>query len=343
MKKIFKLYNSNASFFNLIDGDNEVQQTKGFALLLSKSNLALENFFKIQKIISKIGVIDWAKIDNVIIDAEKTSKTTNHRADIMIRLYPNKKPFKLIIIEAKSLSKNISAKVAGKQLSEYKSKKAFEELTEFDTKDVLGLTLTKYEVPTNNKWIISLTWEDIIAFLFPLRKEEDILQDYFNFITNIKNAMKFYEKEVYSLPTQDWSNEILNKVYIYGCPNSGQHIIKHRPLFLTFRKSGGGEMEKLYKVEQIIIMNFNDDYQQLIEDNTYSESIRTKIRAYVEFMKEKGNWNNVLPSDEQQVFILSESTIELPHKPKPKSNNSFRSYYELAELLNQNKPILQKK
>ena len=50
-------------------------------------------------------------------------------------------------------------------------------------------------------------------------------------------------------------------------------------------------------------------------------------------MLKEGIWNS-LPNDDKQVFILSKKTIELPHKPKPKRNNSYRAYYELADLIN---------
>jgi hypothetical protein len=46
-------------------------------------------------------------------------------------------------------------------------------------------------------------------------------------------------------------------------------------------------------------------------------------------------WNdNEKPDEEKQFFILSEkNTIQLQHSPKPKKNNSFRAYYELADIL----------
>jgi hypothetical protein len=56
-------------------------------------------------------------------------------------------------------------------------------------------------------------------------------------------------------------------------------------------------------------------------------------------MKERGIWPE-LPNDEKQVFLLSDKTIALPHKPKPKRNNAFRAYYELAELLDQSKDFV---
>ena len=151
--------------------------------------------------------------------------------------------------------------------------------------------------------------------------------------TNLKGVMKFYEREVFSIPTVDWSNEALNKHFVYECPNSRKYLISQKPLYLTFRKSGGGEMEKLYKIEEIIILTFSEELKTFLEDESYSQPTRRKVENYVEFMKSKGLWDKGLPDDEKQVFILSERTISLPHNPKPKRNNSFRAYYRLADLL----------
>jgi hypothetical protein len=43
----------------------------------------------------------------------------------------------------------------------------------------------------------------------------------------------------------------------------------------------------------------------------------------------------------KQVFILSERTIDLPHSPKPRANNSFRAYYKLADLLDREMKIVE--
>ena len=46
MKSIFRLYNNlGASYFDLIEGDKETQQTKGLALILAKSEIARKAFF----------------------------------------------------------------------------------------------------------------------------------------------------------------------------------------------------------------------------------------------------------------------------------------------------------
>lgn len=343
MKKIFRLYNNlNSSFFDLIDGDKETQQTKGLGLLLAKSETALKNLLSIEKIHSKFGKINLTQIDQVIVNSELVSNLdTKYRADILIRLYLSNQPVKAIIIEAKSLNKNISAKSAAIQLENYLSKEAFKELQEFNPKDIFAITLTKYPAYLQQTNIISITWSDIIEkFYYSDKTEDSLLNDYFKFITNIRGSMKFYEKEVFSIPTADWSSNAINKFYVYECPNSGKYLIKNKPLYLTFRKSGGGEMENLYKIEEIILLNFKEELKAFLEDESYSIEIRQRVNNYVLFMQKNKIWGSTLPDDEKQVFILSEKTIKLPHKPKPQKNNSFRAYYDLADLLNQEKKIV---
>jgi hypothetical protein len=337
------LYNNiNSSFFDLIQGDKEAQQTKGLGLLLAKSEIALKSFLEIDKIKSKIGKIDWSNLNQVIVNSELISKTKNKfRADIVIRFYSSNKPIKVLVVEAKSASKNISAKSAANQLYKYISENIFEELNEFKEVDVHGITLTKYSSYLEQENFVSITWSDIVNKLYCVNRKDDVLlADYFNFITNIGGAMKFYEKEVFSIPTVDWSNEAVNKYSVYECPNSGRYLIKHKPLYLAFRKSGGGEMKKLYKIEDVIILTFSEEFKAFMEDESYSELTREKVKNYVEFMQRKGVWGDHLPTDEKQVFILSERTIDLPHYPKPRVNNSFRAYYKLADLLDREMKIV---
>lgn len=255
-------------------------------------------------------------------------------------MYSQNKPYKLVIIEAKSANKNIPAKLAANQLEQYKEVKAFKEFDEFKAEKIYGVTLTKYHEYLKQDWIAAISWDELFSkFYYADRTNEDILDDYFTFITSINGTMKFYEKEVFSIPTVDWSSSAINQFQVYECPNSGKYLIKNKPLFLTFRTTGGGEMEKLYKVEEIIILNFSEELIAFLEDENYPIATRNKVQGYAYFMKERGIWTE-LPNDEKQVFLLSDKTIALPHKPKPKRNNSFRAYYELAELLDQSKDFV---
>lgn len=163
--------------------------------------------------------------------------------------------------------------------------------------------------------------------------ETDFLSDYFNFLTNIRGTMKFYEREVYSIPTVSWSFEAIERFNVYECPNEGMYVIKYKPLFLAFRKSNGGMMEKLHPVETIIILNFKESYQAFLQDEqSYPVDIRERVKNYVDFMIGHGHWTD-LPPDTKQVFLLASHKIDLPKRPRPRVNNSFRTYYTLSDVL----------
>jgi len=136
--------------------------------------------------------------------------------------------------------------------------------------------------------------------------------------------------EVLSIPTAKETNELANEYpFIYECPNKGRYIVKSKPLYITFRKSGGGEMEKLFGIDEIIILNPKNDLDTFMKDDNYSTEVRERVKYYCEKIGvEKLN-------EEKQFFILSqENSILLPHKPKPKKrNNSYRAYYTLSYLL----------
>lgn len=336
MKNIFRLYSSiNSTYFDLISGDKETQQTKGLGLLLSKSETALKAFLEIPAIQSKIGEIDIKSLGRIIVNCELISKTENKfRADIVLRFYKDGQPFKALLIEAKSINKGTSVSATNSQIEGYIENEAFEELKVFGDNS-FGITLTKLPSYTTHNSLISITWEDIInAFYRVLPKQDNLLKDYFNFLTNIKGTMKFYEKEVISIPTRKASEKAINDFLIYECPNEGRYLIKSKPLYITFRKSGGGEMDKLFKVEEIIILNFHEDFETFMKDENYNIDHRNRVKGYVEYLIDNKLWID-LPKEDKQVFILSENFIELKDKPKPKNgNNSFRAYYELADLLN---------
>lgn len=335
MNKKFRLYQSiKSSYFDLISGDKETQQTKGLGLLLSKSEEALISFLNIKNIHSKLKKYDLNSVDELIVNCELVSRSENkYRADIVLRFYKSNKPYFALLIEAKSINKGVSVYQTNKQIENYIEGNVFEELIEFKS-DTYGVTLTKLPSIISHEYLISITWSDIIKCFYKKKSKKDsLLEDYFIFLTNIKGTMKFYEREVFSIPTVKWSSTAIDKFNVYECPNSGRYLIKQKPLFLTFRKSGGGEMEKLYKVENIIILNFSSDLNTFLKDENYDEDSRNKVKNYAEYMIEKGIWNK-LPEDEKQVFLLSDNTIELKNKPKPKRNNSFRAYYDLSSLLN---------
>lgn len=118
---------------------------------------------------------------------------------------------------------------------------------------------------------------------------------------------------------------------------AGRYVIK-KPLYLAFRKSGGGEMDRLYKIIDIVVLRPKDDLE-LFLNSDYDESLKENLREIIviswQNMK-KGIGKNGLPSDERQFIMLSkDDSIELKSPyPKPIRNNSFRAYYTLSEILN---------
>lgn len=336
-KITFRLYNQmHSSYFNLIKGDDETKQTKGLGIVLSKSEIALRAFLKMPKI--KDAKINLDKYDAVIVNCELVSKTDiKQRLDVLIRFFEKNVLKKTIIIEAKSSNKNISFLSAKSQLEGYLDNR-FQELDNVKENDLIKVVLTKYSGVSTDGDTISLAWDDIYTMLYQNRNQDELINDYFNFLTKINGTMKFYEKEVYSIPSAEWSSNAIEKLKIYECPNSGRYLIKQKPLYITFRKSGGGEMSKLYKIDDIIIFNPRNDYKVFLNSDDYTDEIKQKIENYVNYMRENNFWTEeILPDEEKQFFILSENdNIELKNNPKPEKNNSFRAYYKLSDLLTNN-------
>lgn len=334
MERSFRLYNRiNSSVFDLIAGDREVQQTQGLGLTLAKSDVALRAFLSIPKIRNFSDKFQVRKIDRLVVNCELISAERS-RADIVLRFYSKDQPLFAIVVEAKSVNKNRSPDAAMIQLQQYLTAHSFQELEEFKG-HCYGVSLTKFSSAKTLENIVSVSWEDVIETFFRNMQSDDtgLLSDYFNFLTNIRGTMKFYEREVYSIPTVSWSFEAIERFNVYECPNEGMYVIKYKPLFLAFRKSNGGIMERLHPVETIIVLNFKESYQTFLQDEeSYPADIRERVKKYVDFMISQGRWTE-LPSDTKQVFLLASHKIDLPKKPRPRVNNSFRAYYTLADVL----------
>ncbi len=178
-------------------------------LLLSKSSLALESFFILLKRSDKhVFIPELKTIHKIIIDCELKSPNNESRIDILIRLYTNKEPIAAYVIETKSAKVSTSIDIASYQLKAYIENGNFVELIPFQDK-LHGITLTKYAKYTHNHNFISITWMDIIEVFNEVLNSkkydgsDQLLNDYFKFITNINEGMKFYEKEVLSIPARE--------------------------------------------------------------------------------------------------------------------------------------------
>ncbi|BDH60310.1 hypothetical protein MTP04_04400 [Lysinibacillus sp. PLM2] len=336
----FRLYQSetskfNSSFFDLINGENETKQTKGLAYLLNISPELLKEFLSMKKIKESIKKSltnneyklflksDFAKIDAEMISVgiEKV------RRDITLTFYYKSLKVFVLIIEAKNikLGKNHKMEI---QLQKYIDPNYFQGDIHIPK---LVVSLTRYEQFFENPRFISITWEELIQILNKTIKSGSdetkalILKDYLNFITGVDKEMNFYEKEVLSVPAGKTFNEIA-KYNIHACPVSYNY---RDSLFITFRQKGG-VMERLYKVEKVIVIDPRSD--SMIEVVAESEPLyKERILSYIRERKSKYGFNH---DEEYRFYVLSEKEIiSLPHTPHPERNNSGPRYYSLSEIL----------
>jgi hypothetical protein len=331
MKQIFRTYSSlDASIFDLMSGTNEVKQTTGLAFLLSKDKDVLQAFFnlgEVRRIVNKVRIKDY---DKVVVHSELTS-VNRKRADITIQLYKNNKPAIALIIEAKSVKVNSSSKSVVQQLSGYLKADEFSDLRNFE---LYGCALTKNDLIIQDERITAIAWSRIFEMS---NSRKGLAVDYLKFVSKIKGAMKFYEKEVYSVPVGNTSELQYQYPNIYECPNEGKYVLQKKPLFMAFRKRLG-IMETLFGVDEILIMNPKTDYSSFMKNDSYTDETKKRVTDYCNSWWGEGNYDD----QEKQFFILSQTNqINLKHKPRPKRNNAFRAYYQLSELLNEDNIIVE--
>ena len=329
MKIQFRTYNDlKSTVFDLISGKSEVKQTLALGYLLANDLIFLTKFFKIKSIrkIFKIGNIN--KYSDIIIHTELISENKK-RIDIAILFYVNGNPDKALIIEAKSIKTKVSPIGIKNQIENYLFNEKFTSLNGF--KIIKGCSLTKNQLVINSKDIALLSWNELINILI---KSDELAKDYLNFLTKINGTMKFYEKEVYSIPAGDSYKYQYNYPFIYECPNEGKNFVSiKKPLYFAFRKEKG-IMEKLFGVNEIIVFNPKKDFEVFLSNPNYSNEIKKRIKDYCDDLWGEGKYDD----NEKQFFILSTTNqLELEHKPRPEKNNAFRAYYALSELLNKNK------
>lgn len=328
MKQIFRTYNSlNASIFDLLSGKTEVKQTTGLAFLLSNDKNVLQGFLNIGEIQRLIGKTKIQHYNKIIVHSELFSKN-RRRADVVIQLYKNNQPEFALIIEAKNAKIKSSSKSVVKQITEYLQPDEFIDLKDFK---LFGCALTKNDLIMHNPQITAVSWSTIFEML---NKKGGLAKDYLEYISRIKGTMKFYEKEVFSIPAGDSYKYQYSYPFIYECPNEGtQYTSMKKPLFMAFRKKMG-IMERIFGVEEIIIMNPKTDFNSFLNNKEYSNELKKRMTDYCNEYWGEDNYDD----SEKQFFILSQTNqIELKHKPRPPKNNAFRAYYKLSELLDENK------
>jgi hypothetical protein len=146
---------------------------------------------------------------------------------------------------------------------------------------------------------------------------------------------KLKEAEILSVAAGNTYEFILNHL-IHACPNDRDGF-RYRPsTFITFRKSKGGEMETVYQIESVIVLNPYDNNDANLAG--LDVSVATRIKGYI---KERlAKWEFSHPREHYRFYVLSkEGQIDLPHLPRPNVNNPGARYYSLAELQNGKKIV----
>lgn len=141
------------------------------------------------------------------------------------------------------------------------------------------------------------------------------------------------DRKVFSIPCNDWTQHVVNEFQLYEISNSGKDVLWYKPSYLTFRKKGFGEMENLLKIEKMMLLNFSEDLVLFLNDRSFSQVLRRRVKEYANYMLESGVWDK-LPEGEKLIFFLGSDKIELKNSPIPLKNNRRNRYFELNKLLN---------
>lgn len=307
----FRLYNKvNCSFFDLI-GHKEPDQTKSLGYLLAKSKIAMEAFLSLlcdrklcdRKSKKQLCSYKW------IVDCEERNDEKK-RADIIVRFYDEYIPVQAFLIEAKSATifSITNSENAASQIDRYKDL-----LKEFDNKTWL-ITLTNVRKEGGkNKNITQITWSILIDTLYKSKSQDELISDFINYFNSIQGAMNFYDKEVMSIPYGQ-SETAVKASKLYECPVAEKRNYAKRanskPLYITFREGGNkqGKMTKLFKVQDIIVLNFYDNptIEKIEELKKYAD-FKTRIEAY------KNNLRKPIDNGDKFVFILDDdNSFDLP-------------------------------
>lgn len=304
----YRLYNKvNCSLFDLI-GHDEPAQTKCLGYLLAKSSKAMEAFLELlypnNPKVKKLLKYKW------VVNCELRQPTVGAksvRADFIIRFYNGFNPELAIIIEAKSATSFSSASMSAiHQVMHYR--KMFTFLNAFSNIELVTLTnFISYSHSNGN--VIQIRWNDVISELYIKSQKEELITEFINYYNKIMGTMNFYDAEVLSIPAGR-TGSLIDKCYIYECPaqDKGQYAIraKSRPLYLTFRQGGNncGRMKKLYKIKDIIVLDFNDTL--MIDDID-------KSGKYKNF-KKRINCYGLKPNGLKYVFVLDDDlSFDLPY------------------------------
>lgn len=346
MLRLYQLGNTNyrSTFFDLIHGDTETKQTKGLSYLFSRYPKLIELLLKEVAYLTTHKFPDFIKgIDFVQVDAEMLSVGIKKiRRDITLSFFHGNTKKLVIIIEAKSVSTSVIQADITKQLREYLDPINFPQDADVP---MLGLTLTKYKVlHPSESGFFSLTWTDIVGLIKELiinekKRDEDvtIAEDFLDFINGVRKGMKYYEVEVLSVAAGK-TNQLTRNHFVHAFPHNTRGFSYKTPIYITFRSSGGGEMEFLYKTDEIIVLDpLSPSLNILLEG--IEKDFASRIKEYIS-ARIMGGYGFNHPGNYCFYNLSSKGMIHLKHLPKPQINNSGARYYTLAELLKGEKVVV---
>lgn len=349
MKTMLRLYHEgytdyHSTFFDLLHGDTETKQTKGLSYLFSRYPNLIQLFLKEVTRLTSNKYMEFKQgFDFVQVDAEMLSAGVKKiRRDITLSLFQGNTKKLVIIIEAKSVSASVQQKDISRQLESYLDPTNFPHDANVP---MLGVTLTKYKVlhPPENGFV-SLTWTDIIELINDVislekRKGEDvnIATEFIGFIKGVRKGMKYYEVEVLSVAAGK-TYELTKNYFVHACPHTAKGFSYKTPIYITFRSSGGGEMEFLYKIDEIVVLDpLSPSLNVLLEG--VQIDFATRIKEYIS-NRINGGYGFNHPGEEYRFYNLcSKDVIHLKHLPKPLINNSGARYYSIAELIKGEKVV----
>lgn len=316
----FRKYDKISTIFDLIGGDLEPKQTMALGFLFSKSRSALNAFLKL------IGV--KVTFDKCIVDCEprRNEEYNNDRIDILLRLYQDEHPVKAIIIEAKSVKAKTSEIVANNQVQKYLN--GFSQMKGFSNIETVTLT---QDVKTLVEGSTSITWLELVNELSNVQGKEPIIKDFINYILNIKGNMKHYEEEIVSIPAGN-SYEAVVSSGIYECPVEYKRRNPQNPLFITFREKGGGAMNTLYKLLDVLELDLDDEASIEKVDEASIEKVgkQLNLKDRLDRYKSFGTPTKGV----KRVYVLDiDDAITLPIPVTPMENNTPIINYKISDFI----------
>lgn len=344
--RLYKVHSSKrySSFFDLIDGDNETKQTKGLAYTFSKYPNLVLMFIKSVLPAATLRGLPLSEVDYVQVDAEMLSEgQVNIRRDITLTFYRGNAKRFVIVMEAKSSKKGfVKDNDLTVQLSSYLKPEYFPGEQGIP---VLGITITKYRVihPMGTGFI-SITWNQIITLLTDFMRlkqnrniDLDIAREYTDFLTGVKNGMNFYEVEVLSVAAGE-TLSLTKKHFIHACPHNRRGFNYKTPIYITFRSAGGGEMEFLYKIKEIVALDPLSPNLDVVLDGIEAD-FADRIKRYIAD-RSASNFGFEYKDAEYRFYNLDKhEVIHLKHLPKPEANNAGPRYYTISEFFKGNKIV----